>query len=228
MVLNLKLSLSFLLLWLLIIAFAHGGGEDECLKALSPAEICTSHPDLLLNRALQMIKDLEAGIDRFCFMSMFKSLLSNYSNSVCSLINLITLHRFRIDTTYSHHFNVSDQSRFTTCLLQPLHAPCHIISSVRVQELDVSPSSQGWSVCNKCGLDLRQREFQIYAPASDHKARPDRQVLDDGSIDMSWSSWGEFFWRRSNDQYRARIKSAQDETGYLIQPHEVSTNSIEF
>ena len=76
---------------------------------------------------------------------------------------------------------------------------CTFTSNLTVKEKQAVPDSQGWAHCSHCGV----KDGMI---ALLGKSSHINQVDSTSSpIDISWSLWGEFFHKYSNDQYTAQV-----------------------
>ena len=89
------------------------------------------------------------------------------------------------------------------CVFEKLDGACDVESFVQVHQMDAVPASQGWAICEHCGLDSETRQFFVYQSANN--TREEQQQVNTDFIDLSWSLWGEFFLAQKNDQYRALI-----------------------
>ena len=88
-------------------------------------------------------------------------------------------------------------------------------SSLLVSECEGVPDNQGWSHCQHCGWE--NDKFLLFT--SDN-------VDNRSSVDLSWSLWGEFFFKNQNDQFKGEansvsylrhlLESSDDRTIYYV------------
>jgi hypothetical protein len=76
-------------------------------------------------------------------------------------------------------------------------------SSLIIREKQAVPDNQGWSRCQHCGwFDSR---FHLY-----NSLITKAEDLNNETIDLSWSLWGEFFFNKRNDQLKASARLWSD------------------
>ena len=78
------------------------------------------------------------------------------------------------------------------------------------------PASQGWSVCEFCGLDIGGEQFEVYKKST-KKGDASENASTADFMHLSWSLWGEFFHSFQNDKLKGRIKYIpSDLPGFLV------------
>ena len=231
-----KIKSSFFLLLPLLLLLCFCGCEVLQKESETTSQVCDAIEDTL---SCYLPSSLAQVVRKYVSFYLFQLFLYHIhtSSAFITYINNLMMHsmhdlentktkikaKARQDSIFASAFDLA--TPLTTslesgpCIFQELRSSCHILSDVSVHEVRTSPSSHAWSHCHHCVMDTHTLQLNIYHNGTSFSSSTASNTT---TIDLSWSVWGEFFFTRMNDQFKAHLQTVPPHSlGMLLKPSEI-------